>query len=158
MIFQGEFLPGESIVTRAWATIFVVFLGGQETPDQARKDLDAFQGEWALHAMEANGKEVNVAQLQGTVLTVQGDAYRIKVKDRKLPTMIIKLNPMKDPKEIDMVATDGDKKDQVHKGIYSVDKTTIKICRGLNAEQARPREFGSWPDTNIFVVTWKRVK
>jgi len=26
------------------------------------------------------------------------------------------------------------------------------------AGEDRPRQIGSWPDTNLFVVTWKRKK
>jgi len=35
---------------------------------------------------------------------------------------------------------------------------TLKVCRGLRPEQERPTQFGTWPNTNLFLVTWKRQK
>lgn len=130
---------------------------GQEG-DAAKKDLAAFQGEWMLAAMEANGEEVSPKRLEGTILIMKADTYQIKVKGKETPAMTIKLTPKKELSEIDMIAQEGVNKDKVHKGIYEVTKDTIKICRGLTPEQERPVQFGSWPNTNLFVVTWKRVK
>jgi uncharacterized protein (TIGR03067 family) len=143
------------------AIAVLVLVGGWEAAqeaDLAKKDLEALQGEWMMAAMEANGQEVAPDRLRDTVLVVKGDVYRIKVKGKDTPAMTIKLMPKKRLSEIDMVAQDGVNKDKVHKGIYEVTKDTIKICRGLTPEQERPVQFGSWPNTNIFVVTWKRVK
>lgn len=129
----------------------------QANDDTVQKDLKALEGAWTISAMEVNGIEVPEKKLEGTTLTIKGDQYLIKIKDRSFPTTI-KLDPSKSPKEIDMIPTEGDKKDQVHKGIYSIDKESFKICRGLNPDQARPNQFATWPNTNYFVITWKRVK
>jgi uncharacterized protein (TIGR03067 family) len=55
-----------------------------------------------------------------------------------------------------MTPQDGDKKDKLMKAIYKIDGDTFKVARGLNPEQERPTQFATWPDTNYFVVTWKK--
>jgi uncharacterized protein (TIGR03067 family) len=119
--------------------------------------LAALQGAWTIAALEVNGVDVPAKKLEGTTLTIKGDQYVVTMKDRTFANAI-KLDPSKDPKEIDMTPTDGDKKDLVHKGIYRIEKDTFKICRGLNPELARPNQFATWPNTDYFVITWKRVK
>ena len=144
---------------RSCVLMFLVgVLGAQNAQDDAvKKDLKAFEGTWTLAALEVNGKDVPIDKLMGTTVVIKGDLYTVKVKDKSFP-VTIKLNPSKDPKEIDMIPTEGDKKDQVHKGIYKLEKDTFKICRGLNPDQERPNQFGTWPDTNVFLATWKRAE
>jgi uncharacterized protein (TIGR03067 family) len=124
--------------------------------DQARKDLKRLQGTWTMAALEVEGKDVPADRLEGTTLTVEGDRYRVKTKDRTLEC-VIRLDPGKDPAHIDMTFTEAGKDDKVHKGLYQIDGDTFRVSRGLNPEQDRPREFATWPGTGRFVVTWKRL-
>lgn len=123
--------------------------------DVAKKDLDHFQGEWVIAALEVNGADVPADRLEGTVLTVKGDQYAVKVKDTTIRCRIT-LDPNKDPKEIDMLFLDGANKDKTQKGIYRLKDESIQISRGLEPAQNRPRDFATWPDTNYFMVTWKK--
>ena len=135
--------------------LLLVVLGAQGDPDQAiKQDLKALQGTWVLTAMEANGIEVPPAKLQGTEMTIKDDQYIVKVKDREFK-VTLKLDPTKDPKEIDMIFQEGANKEKVHKGIYKIEKDEFKLCRGLNPDQERPNQFGTWPNTNVFMATWK---
>ena len=68
----------------------------------------------------------------------------------------LKLDPSKEPKAVDMIKSVPGSADEVIKGIYTFENDTLKICRGLNASQERPNQFATWPDTNYFVVTWKK--
>lgn len=123
--------------------------------EKAKKDLAKLQGTWTMAALEVNGKDVPLDKLQGTTLTVKGHDYRVKVRDKTL-SCTIRLDPAKDPRAIDMTFTEKGSPDKLHKGIYKVDGDTFTIARGLNPEQERPNQFATWPDTNYFVVTWKR--
>lgn len=123
--------------------------------DKAKKDLEHMQGKWAMHALEINGKEVPPRQIAETFLDVKGDVYRTTVKSKEHPGLRIKLDASKEPRAIDMILTEGGA-EKVYKGIYTVEKDQFKICRGGSPEQERPAQFATWPDTNYFVVTWKR--
>jgi hypothetical protein len=37
-----------------------------------------------------------------------------------------------------------------------VEGDTFVLCRSQSTDGARPTEFGTWPDTGYFLVTWKR--
>jgi len=124
--------------------------------DAAKKDLKALQGDWIMAALEVNGVDVPANKLEGTVLAIKDNRYVVKVKDKLVTTAILELNPKTDPKQLDMTPQDGDKKDKLMRAIYKIEGDTFKMARGLNPEQERPTQFATWPDTNYFVVTWKR--
>jgi len=125
--------------------------------NKAKKDLEQMQGTWTMHALEINGKDEPPKRLQDTTLTIKKDDYRTTVKKKEQPSGFrIKLDPSKDPKHIDMIQAQPDGSEKVYKGIYVIEKDTLKICRGINPEQERPNQFATWPDTGYFVVTWKK--
>ena len=123
--------------------------------DEAKKDLDKLQGEWVMAALEVDGKPVPEEKLQGTRLTIRGDKYIVTVKDTK-HEVTIKLDPAQKPKAIDMLFPDGTNLPKVGKGIYKLDGETFVLCRAQSTDGARPTEFGTWPNTGYFLVTWKR--
>lgn len=133
--------------------LLICLAGGNA--DTAKSELDKLQGEWTMVGLEANGKETPPTRLEGTTLLIEADIYTVKTKSG-VHRCRITLDPGKEPRSIDMHFEDGDKKDQTGKGIYRLEKDTLKIVRGLNPEQERPTEFGTWPGTNVFMVTWKR--
>jgi len=137
---------------------FVLIVGvafAQDTnEDKAKKDLERMQGAWVMHALEINGKAVT--KIQDTFLTVKKDEYKTKVKDKEPPGFRLKLDASKNPKWVDMIQTQPDGTEKVIKGIYTFEKDTMKVCRGLEASQERPGQFATWPDTGYFVVTWKK--
>src|SRR5436190_16265588 len=133
---------------------FVTQTAAQEP---AKKDLERLQGTWIMVALEVDGKPVPEDKIKDTKLVIKDNKYITHVKGKSYETSFM-LDPGKKPKAIDMVFGEGDKKDQVLRGIYVIDGDTLKICRGLRPEQQRPTEFGTWPNTSLFMVTWKREK
>ena len=125
-------------------------------PD-AKKELEALQGTWVMAGLEVNGVEVPEKKLAGTTLVIKGDKYTVKVKDSAHETTI-KVDPTTDPKSIDMLFPNGTELPKLGKGVYELDGDTLKICRHQATGEDRPTQIGSWPNTNLFVVTWKRQK
>jgi uncharacterized protein (TIGR03067 family) len=123
----------------------------------AKKELDRLQGTWVMAALEVNGEEVPRKKLEGTTLVIKGDRYIVKVKDTTHETTI-KVDPRKDPRAIDMYFPDGSNLPKLSKGVYDLDGDTLRICRHQAPGGERPTQVGSRPDTNLFVVTWKRKK
>jgi uncharacterized protein (TIGR03067 family) len=74
-------------------------------------------------------------------------------------TYAVKLDPAKDPKEIDLAAEIGGRK-VVLRGIYRVEKGRLTICLGVAAgdakvvESERPGEFKA--DKNVQLLTLER--
>ena len=122
--------------------------------DKTKKDLERMQGVWVMHALEINGKAVS--KIQDTLLTIKKDQYTTTVKGKEQLGFRMKLDPSKEPKWMDMIQKQPDGAEKVIKGIYTFENDTLKICRGLEASQERPNQFATWPETNYFVVTWKK--
>jgi uncharacterized protein (TIGR03067 family) len=142
-------------MNRVLSVVSAALLIGALPADEAKKDLDKLQGEWVMAALEVDGKPVPEEKLQGTRLTIRGDKYIVTVKDTK-HEVTIKLDPAQKPKAIDMLFPDGTNLPKVGKGIYKLDGETFVLCRAQSTDGARPTEFGTWPNTGYFLVTWKR--
>lgn len=138
-------------------TIVAAFLllAGGPAADAPKKDLAKMQGEWVISALEVNGADVPPDRLAGTVLTVKDDLYTVVFKDTTVRCQIT-LDPAKDPREIDMLFLDGANKDRTQKGIFRFKDEGFQLVRGLAPEQNRPRDFATWPESNYFMVTWKK--
>jgi uncharacterized protein (TIGR03067 family) len=141
---------------RLLALSLAFLLTGAAQNDAAKKDLESIQGTWVMEALEVNGMDVAAEKLNGAVLTIKGDRYELKLKDKVINVFTLKLHPGKSPKELDMTAQEGANKDKVHRGIYKIENGKFIFARGLEPEQDRPTEFATWPGTNCFVVTWKK--
>jgi uncharacterized protein (TIGR03067 family) len=131
--------------------------GRAATADAPKKtDLQLLQGHWEMTALEINGKLEPDNRIKDTILEIFRDKYIVKTKGRKVETTFT-LDGKQKPKAIDMVFSEGEKKDKVLKGIYVLEGDTLKVCRGMRPEQDRPTQFATWPNTDYFVVTWKRL-
>jgi uncharacterized protein (TIGR03067 family) len=143
------------------ATLSIVLgltlLASAEPTAEAKKELERLQGTWVMSALEVNGVAVPEAKIQGTTLVIKGDKYIVQVKDTKHETTI-EVDPSKKPKAIDMYFPDGTNAPKLSKGVYELDGDTFTLCRHQMPGEDRPTQIGSWPDTNLFVVTWKRQK
>jgi uncharacterized protein (TIGR03067 family) len=140
-----------------WLSPLLVVALAQPADDaKAKKDLAAMQGTWTMHALEVNGENVPAAKIQNSFLIIKGDEYRTKVKDKLQRGFRLKLDPSKTPAHLDMIQAMPGEAEKTFKAIYKLENDTLKICRGLTADQDRPKQFATWPDTNYFVVTWKR--
>ena len=135
-----------------------VLLAGDDARDKTIKaDLERLQGTYTMLSLEVDGKSVPEEKLKSSTLTIKGDKYIIKVKEQTYETQMI-LDPEQKPKTIDMKFLDGANKDKTALGIYKIGDDTFTMCRRLNPDQARPQDFGTWPNTNTFLVVWKKQK
>jgi uncharacterized protein (TIGR03067 family) len=141
-----------------WLVLTAAALGTYGLPAQdgaAKKDLAALQGTWTLVAMEVDGKAVEADKLKSATLTIKDSKYSL-LASKQLHEVEITLNASKKPKEIDMKFLDGPNKDRVGRGIYEIDGKTLKICRGLDPQQDRPKDFKTEGQINYFVMVWEK--
>jgi uncharacterized protein (TIGR03067 family) len=136
--------------------VAVCLLAAEDSRDKAiKRDLERLQGTYKMAALEVDGKLVPEDKLKSSTLTIKGERYIIKVNDQTFETQMI-LDPTQKPKTIDMKFLDGANKDKAALGIYKIDGDKFIMCRALNPGQNRPQDFGTWPNTNTFLVTWKK--
>ena len=121
-----------------------------------QEDLKKLQGTWVLDGLEVNGARVAIDRLDGTTTVIKDDLYTVTIKNDTKFVMQIRLDEKKDPRELDMIAQDGANKDKVHKAIYQIKDGLFTVVRGLNPDQARPRDFATSANTGYFMATWKK--
>jgi len=124
-------------------------------PDAAAKELAKLEGTWALVAMEVDGKPVPPERLTSASLVIRGNKYGL-TSGNKLAEVEIALDASKTPHAIDMRFLDGPNKDRVGRGIYQRDGDKLKICRSLDPQDERPKDFKTEGQVNYFVMTWQK--
>ena len=125
--------------------VFLLFAAFTPAQD-AKKELDALQGEWNADSVEKDGKKVPLGS--GPKLTIKGDQWVVKVGNIE-EKITFKIDPTKTPKTIDLTYPAG-----IAKGIYKLEDGVFTLCRAVGA--ARPTEFKS--GGGDVVMVYKRAK
>ena len=136
-------------------TLLFVAADDPKADRAVKADLKKLQGKWTMTGLEIDGKVVGEDKFKDTTLEIKDDKYIVK-SGKNTYEVRFKLDPAKKPKEIDLFFPDPPNLDKLHRGIYLIDGDTFKLCKAQAADQPRPTEFGTWPDTGVFMVTWKR--
>ena len=133
-------------------------LAAEEKKDDAKKDQEALQGTWKPVSSEQRGKDQG-EEAREHALIFEKDTFTVKRGDEVVAKGTFKLDPAKSPKAIDMTITEGredkDKGKEV-RGIYQLDKTTLKWCFSEPGVAERPTEFATKEgDKRIFATLTK---
>jgi uncharacterized protein (TIGR03067 family) len=133
----------------------VLLVAGANGQGKGKTDEDKIQGTWQPVHFEREGKKGPEEELKETKLTIAKGKIKVE-KDSKDMELSYKLDPSKNPKEIDITETKGGQ-DHVHKGIYALDGDTLKIC-WTGDMGVRPSEFKTAPGTDHRMLVLKRDK
>lgn len=121
--------------------------------DPIKKDLKLLEGDWAMQSFESNGKPLEADKVKNIKLTIKGDRYLVDIGDKRIE-LTFKIDPTKKPKTIDFAM--GDDPKAVTHGIYDVGADTFKVCRTLEAGQARPSSFATKEGSGTAFAVYKR--
>lgn len=130
----------------------LTFAGQQEPDDQTPRDANALKGRWEVVSSEFEGQDATAVYKQRTIIVIEDgelyftDGFAASAKTR------FKLDASTKPKSFDI----GVGEEKVSKGIYSLDKDTLKLC--LNLEGQRPKEFKTRAGDKNNFLTLKRQK
>ncbi|WP_020468572.1 TIGR03067 domain-containing protein [Zavarzinella formosa] len=122
--------------------------------DQAKKDLEKFQGVWKVTAYEKSGTNAPKDRLEKLAFTFKESEMSMSIGPKESNT--IKLDPSKKPGQLNI--TDTQKK--VTYGIYEIDGDTLKMCfsMAIGDETKRPVKFATEKDSNTILMVLKREK
>ena len=138
----------------------VVFLSigllmAADSKEDAKKELDKLKGNWEVVSILRGGMANPYAK--DDKMIIDGDKVTVKRKNGGDQTGIIKIDPSKKPKTMDLIPGDGPKKDMPHPGIYLLEGDSLKICF-VQPESPRPTAFESKEGSETMLITLKREK
>ena len=89
-------------------------------------------GNWTCVSATIDGRPLPAETVKQLRLTLTADRYKSERGDQVLFDSTYKVDPTKDPPQIDMVGTEGDIKGKPAPGIYNLDGDTLTITNGSN--------------------------
>ena len=135
----------------------VFLLAANDAKETAvKKDLQKLQGTWTVVSMEMDGKLMSADARQKIKLTLHGENYVFK-NGGGGNAGLYKLDPTKDPKELDIVVAGGAENGKVYLVIYKIEGNTMTQCMELSNKN-RPREFTGKAGSGCALEIWQRQK
>jgi len=120
--------------------VFIVCLAiPSATIDEMKKEMEAFQGEWRLTGVEADGKQNDVPDEERVKVVFKDDRLFIGGEEK----FTFKIDPVCDPRIIDLIPHEEKDKEEVLDGIYRFSGTKLTLClRGASRIRMRPLKLG----------------
>jgi uncharacterized protein (TIGR03067 family) len=141
------------MIARAILPIFllVVLIGTAIPAQEAKKELDKFQGQWVGVSWETRGFQRPAEAAQQRKLTVKGNDWIVKQGDASEEKGTFKIDPSKGPKTIDLTF-----EKVKYQGIYKLEGDTLTLCL-TRSDKERPKEFKTTKEAGNLLV-YKREK
>src|SRR4051812_44945915 len=139
-----------------WIMPLVVLLAADAKEDAIKKDLEKLQGVWSVVSMEMNGKPLSEDRRKKTRLTIRGENFTFDT-GADSHEGLYKIDPTKNPKQLDIVITRGDEKGKVYLVIYKFDDGKMIQAMRLD-NKSRPSEFTGKAGTGTALEIWQREK
>jgi uncharacterized protein (TIGR03067 family) len=142
-----------------WSVLVCVCVGPLAHGDEAKNAKDEgekMDGTWKPVTAELAGKPFPDEVLKTMKLVVTDGKYTVTVGEQT-DEGTVKLDPAKKPREMDVAGTKGPNKDKTILAVYELTDTTLRVCYDLSGK-ARPKEFKTKADTQLFLVAYTRDK
>ena len=125
-------------------------LGAADDAAKVKVELKKFQGTWVeVYVEKAGQKREPDGEHQ---LKFDGETFSLADHGDVEETGTIKLNPSKNPMEIDLRFQDRNHEEKTVLGIYTWDGENLKLCWGEPGEATRPTDFTTTPEGGFLVV------
>jgi uncharacterized protein (TIGR03067 family) len=135
----------------------LLLMGADPAPDALiDKELAQFQGTWKPISMEMDGTFLTQEQIGKTRLTIKGEKFHFDT-GRDSHEGLYKIDPRKDPKQLDIVITRGDEMGKTYLVIYKFEDGKMIQCME-NSNAKRPREFNGSKGSGNLLEYWERVE
>ncbi len=125
-------------------------LAAADDDTKVKAELKKFQGTWVFIYAEKAGEKQDVGDRQ---LKFDGETFSYADLGRDVEDKgTFKLDPSKNPKEIDIRFRDRNNNEKTVLGIYTWDGENLKLCLGEPGGGTRPKDFTTRPKGRDLVV------
>lgn len=140
----------------ALAVLSFVFLMGADAGNDGavKKELEKFQGVWTVESMELDGKPLPEDKRKKIKLTIKGEDFSFDNGDGAEPGQY-KIDPTKDPKELNIVITQGEDRGKIYLVIYKFEDGKMIQCMELSNKN-RPKTFTGKAGSGCAYEVWNR--
>jgi uncharacterized protein (TIGR03067 family) len=126
------------------------------TEQNAIKEEPArLDGTWIIVSAEHDGQKTRPERTRCVKVVIIGE--KLTVKGDKGVNSIIKIDPSKAPRHINIMPEDGPDKGKVLQGIYQLQGDSWKLCIGQPGKP-RPTEFAAPAHSGHMLIDLKREK
>jgi RNA polymerase sigma factor (sigma-70 family) len=134
---------------------------GARTPAQAARDVGddkKLQGDWKVAAFVHNGVPMAVEDGPNVLWRFQGDRIVLESEGQVVMRSVFKLAPGEKPKAMDVTITDegGKPLGEPEPWAYELDGDTLRLCKPIDGNTARPRELASKAGSRTSLMEFKR--
>ena len=124
--------------------------------DEAKNDLDKFQGNWAVESVSVEGKELPAEVVMSFKMSFKENDYTVLIGPDKTEG-IFRVDASKNPKTIDIIPDNGPDRGRKQMGIYQFDGDKLKICAAQPGKD-RPTNFDTKDKVGYTTMILHRVK
>lgn len=145
------------------ALVSVVLLSGFIRADDPKKtptaaeELQRFQGTWQLELWEEGGKALETAEFKKRSIFFGANIFLFRRDGKTLQAGMLQLDPGKSPTTANFSVREGEGKDDVMLGIYSLEGDTLKLCFDPKG-QTRPKDFKPDAKDGFTLIALKKPK
>jgi uncharacterized protein (TIGR03067 family) len=125
-------------------------------PAQVAEEKTELEGVWDRVVAVRHGDKLDV--LKGTVTTIRGHKFELRVGNRRITVGAFSIDPKKTPKEIDVTYTEGPDTGKVIRAIYLIDGDKLQFRTPGTVEDERPTTFVTNEQSRGFFSAYTRQK
>lgn len=143
-----------------WITLATVMLAvglARAADEKPAKELEPFQGTWAVVSITRNGQAVPEEQAQKLSLVIKGNERLVKEGDDVKSKATFTVDATKKPKQMDVTVTDGPLAGKTYPGIYELKDDTFTLCLTLEGD-TRPDDLTSKEGSERLLQVFKKAK
>ena len=126
--------------------------------DGNQQEVSKLAGTWTCTAATNDGKPLPEETVKSLKLTLtEAGGYKTELAGQVLFDSTFKIDPGKQPRQIDMIATEGENKGKAGLGIYRLEGDVLTLCYTMPGKD-RPKDFQSTAGSAAILAVWSRIK